>query len=86
MTQAASDELQLQVERLRAENEQLRTALHSRVIIEQAKGAASARLGVTPDEAFAIIRGFSRSQRRNIHEFAAEIVAQHGHLDGAALR
>jgi AmiR/NasT family two-component response regulator len=86
MTQAASDELQLQVERLRAENEQLRTALHRRVIIEQAKGAASARLGVTPDEAFELIRSFARSQRRNIHEFAAEIVAQRGHLDGSALR
>ena len=67
--------------RLRAleiENEQLRTALQSRIILEQAKGAISVRCGVTPDTALDMMRGLARSQRRNINEYAAEIVANGG--------
>jgi AmiR/NasT family two-component response regulator len=63
---------------LELENAQLRTALESRVILEQAKGAISVRCGVTPDTAFEMLRGLARSQRREIHEYAAEIVANGG--------
>ena len=65
---------------LETENEQLRRALESRIILEQAKGALSVRCGVPPDVAFELMRGLARSQRREIHEFAAEIVANGGRL------
>jgi ANTAR domain len=70
------------VRALEQENEQLRRALESRVVIEQAKGAVSARCGLLPEEAFELIRGLARSQRRRIHDLAAEIVRNHGRLDG----
>jgi hypothetical protein len=67
-------------EALRTENEQLRTALSSRIVIEQAKGALSAQLGVSPEEAFALLRDRARSSRRKIHDVAAEVVASRGRL------
>jgi AmiR/NasT family two-component response regulator len=66
---------------LETENEQLRTALASRIVIEQAKGAISVRLGVTPDEGFEMLRSLARSQNRNLHEFAAVVVARGGRFD-----
>jgi tellurite resistance protein len=74
------------LERLHAlerENAQLRRALQSRVIIEQAKGAISARRGVDTEAAYALLRGLARSQRRSVHEFAVEIVANGGRIDGS---
>jgi GAF domain-containing protein len=55
--------------------EQLRGALHSRVVIEQAKGAVAQATGVGVDEAFATIRGYARSHNRKIGEVARLIVA-----------
>lgn len=69
---------------LRLENDQLRTALETRIILEQAKGAISARCGVNPETAFEMMRSRARSQRRNIHEYAADIVANGGRLDAEA--
>jgi AmiR/NasT family two-component response regulator len=66
---------------LETENEQLRTALTSRIVIEQAKGAISVRFGVTPDEGFEMLRSLARSQNRNLHEFAAVVVARGGRFD-----
>lgn len=63
---------------LELENAQLRTALESRIIVEQAKGAISVRFGIAPDEAFEMMRGLARSQHREIHEYAGEIVANGG--------
>jgi AmiR/NasT family two-component response regulator len=77
----AGGDLLERVAALETENEQLRTALESRIVIEQAKGAISVRCGVTPETAFEMLRGFARSQRRNIHEYAASIVASGGGLD-----
>jgi thiol-disulfide isomerase/thioredoxin len=73
------DELQA----LRAENAQLRTALQSRIVIEQAKGAISTRLETTPEVAFQMLRALARSQRRNLTDYAAEVVDNFGRLDGA---
>lgn len=70
------------VRALQRENEQLREALSSRIVIEQAKGAMCARFGLAPDEAFAVLRGLARSQQRKLHEFAAEVVKNGGCLDG----
>lgn len=54
---------------------QLQQALDSRIVIEQAKGVLAARHHVTPDEAFARLRGEARNGNRKIHAVAAEIVA-----------
>lgn len=77
---APADELA----RLQVENEQLREALASRVVIEQAKGAVSARFGILPQEAFELLRGLSRSQRRPLSEFAGQVVRNRGALDEIA--
>lgn len=49
-------------------------------IVQQAAGAISARLGTTPDVAFAMLCGLSRSQDRDVEEYAAEVVARGGRL------
>jgi ANTAR domain-containing protein len=54
---------------------QLQTALDSRIVIEQAKGILAERESITPDEAFTKIRLQARSERRRLHDLAAEIVA-----------
>jgi len=76
-----SSEILEQLRLLQQENEQLRIALNSRIIIEQAKGAISVRCSVTVDQAFELLRGLARSQRREIHEYAAQVVANGGRLD-----
>jgi AmiR/NasT family two-component response regulator len=56
----------------------LEEALASRIVIEQAKGAVSARCEVPVDVAFEMIRGMARSRRRGLQEFCAEIVTNGG--------
>jgi AmiR/NasT family two-component response regulator len=56
-------------------NRQLETALQSRIVIEQAKGVLIERFRLDPQQAFDILQRASRSQRRNIHDVSAEIVA-----------
>jgi two-component system, response regulator / RNA-binding antiterminator len=58
------------------ENQQLRHALTSRVVIEQAKGVIIARRGCTPEEAFEELRGFARRNQRDIHDVASAVIAQ----------
>lgn len=60
---------------LERENEQLRVALVSRVVIEQAKGVLAERLWLSIEEAFALLRRAARSNRRRIHTLAAEVVS-----------
>jgi GAF domain-containing protein len=54
-------------------NQQLQTALTSRVIVEQAKGALSRHLNVTTDEAFEVLRSRSRNTRRRLSDLAEEV-------------
>ena len=54
--------------------EELQRALDSRVLIEQAKGAAAARLGITPDRAFELLRVYARRSSRRLAEVAAEVI------------
>jgi GAF domain-containing protein len=53
---------------------QLQRALDSRVLIEQAKGAVAARLGITPEAAFGLLRGFARRHNRSLAEVAGETI------------
>jgi GAF domain-containing protein len=53
---------------------QLQFALNSRVVIEQAKGVLIAQLGVSPQEAFDMLRARARSARRRLAEVAEEVV------------
>jgi AmiR/NasT family two-component response regulator len=71
-----------ELQTLGAENAQLREVSNTGVVVEQAKGAISARLGVTPDVAIEMLRGLARSQGRNLDEYAAAVVANGGRLDG----
>jgi hypothetical protein len=65
---------------------QLQTALDSRVVIEQAKGITAARESISPDEAFQRIRRRARSERRKLHDLAAEIVSTTSKLTEDLLR
>ena len=55
-------------------SEQLQTALTSRVIIEQAKGIIAQARGVTPDEAFRLIRAYARSNNQLLKNVTTAIV------------
>jgi AmiR/NasT family two-component response regulator len=70
-----------QLQTLQAQNAWLRDALNEQTVIEQAKGAISARQGTTPDVAFELLRGLALSQRRDLHEYAAAVVEGGGRLD-----
>ena len=76
-----SQALRTESARLRAERNaaheeigQLRTALSSRVIIEQAKGMVAARRGIGVDQAFQRIRRHSRDNNARIHDVAEQVV------------
>jgi ANTAR domain len=60
---------------LRNEVAQLRTALETRIVIEQAKGVLAERYTLTIDDAFLLLRKGARSARMRIHDLAAEVVA-----------
>ena len=53
---------------------QLQHALDSRVLIEQAKGATAARLGITPDAAFSLLRAHARRESRALADIARQTV------------
>ncbi|WP_030659444.1 GAF and ANTAR domain-containing protein [Streptomyces rimosus] len=59
---------------LRNRTGQLQTALVSRVLIEQAKGALAERLGRTPDEAFSLMRRYARAHQTKLTEVARRII------------
>jgi AmiR/NasT family two-component response regulator len=71
---SAVERLLRRVVDLRRENEQLRTALESRVVIEQAKGVLAERHLLVPDQAFEIMRGAARADGRRLHDLAEEVV------------
>jgi len=54
---------------------QLQVALNSRVIIEQAKGILAERMRVTPDQAFIVLRAYSRNHNHALTRLAADIVS-----------
>jgi GAF domain-containing protein len=58
--------------------EQLETALESRLAIEQAKGILAARLDISLDEAFVVLRDHARSSRRLLKDVAREAIRSGG--------
>ena len=60
---------------LEREVQQLREALSSRIVIEQAKGVLAERFQLEIDPAFELLRRAARSERMLIHQLAAEVVA-----------
>ncbi|HLK95003.1 MAG TPA: GAF and ANTAR domain-containing protein [Nocardioidaceae bacterium] len=55
-------------------SEQLQSALDSRVVIEQAKGAVAQLHSVSIDEAFQLMRGYARRNRTRLLEVAQAVV------------
>jgi GAF domain-containing protein len=55
-------------------NEQLQTALNSRVIIEQAKGKLAERLGTDTNQAFSLLRGFARNRNLPLSDLARAFI------------
>jgi hypothetical protein len=68
-------ELEARLAALADENAQLRFALESRIVIEQAKGVLMERLDLRADVAFELLRAAARSSRTKLHAIAAEVVA-----------
>ncbi|MFE7168966.1 ANTAR domain-containing protein [Streptomyces sp. NPDC057616] len=53
---------------------QLETALQSRIVIEQAKGALAFRLGIDVQDAFTRMRGHARDRRQKLTDVARQVV------------
>jgi transcriptional regulator with GAF, ATPase, and Fis domain len=67
--------------------EQLQTALHSRIVIEQAKGVLSARTGISVSEAFSRMRTHARRTGAQLTGVAEAVVTgalNHGDLQPVA--
>jgi transcriptional regulator with GAF, ATPase, and Fis domain len=54
---------------------QLQVALNSRVIIEQAKGILAERMRVTPDQAFIVLRAYSRTNNHPLTQLAGDVIS-----------
>lgn len=54
--------------------EQLEGALHSRVVLEQAKGMLAGRAKVDTDRAFRLLRAYARKNSRSIGEVARQLL------------
>ncbi|MFI5864039.1 GAF and ANTAR domain-containing protein [Streptomyces sp. NPDC051546] len=55
-------------------NEQLQSALNSRVLIEQAKGKLAERQGIGMEEAFTALRRYARSHNRRLSDLAGAFI------------
>ncbi|HEX3926026.1 MAG TPA: GAF and ANTAR domain-containing protein [Streptosporangiaceae bacterium] len=65
-------------------NEQLQTALNSRVIIEQAKGKLAERLGLDMSQAFSLLRDHARARNLRLSDLAQAFVDGSEPLTGPA--
>jgi transcriptional regulator with GAF, ATPase, and Fis domain len=62
------------VRRREVVNEQLQTALNSRVVIEQAKGVLAERSQTDMAESFEVLRRYAREHNRRLTEIALDVV------------
>jgi GAF domain-containing protein len=62
------------IRRGEVQTEQLRGALNSRVVIEQAKGAVAQAEGIDVDEAFIVIRSYARRHNRKLTDVAHALI------------
>ncbi len=53
----------------------LRSALNTRIVVEQAKGFLRERLDLPTDEAFALLRRYARTNNRHLSEVARDLVS-----------
>ncbi|MFF5127103.1 ANTAR domain-containing protein [Streptomyces syringium] len=67
------------IEHASVERNQLEAALHSRILIEQAKGILAERRQTSVDEAFEILRGYARPRQLRLVELCRQVV--NGELD-----
>lgn len=65
-------------------NEQLQTALNSRILIEQAKGKLAERRGIDMEQAFTSLRGYARSHNRRLSDVARAFIDDSEPLPGLA--
>jgi ANTAR domain/GAF domain len=54
--------------------EQLQHALHSRIVIEQAKGMLAERANISIDQAFHVLRRHARNNNVNLHDVARQLL------------
>ncbi len=54
--------------------EQLQSALNSRIVVEQAKGAVARAFGITVEEAFKLLRSHARNSRIRLTDLAHTVV------------
>ena len=66
-------------------NEQLQTALNSRVIIEQAKGKLAEGLGLDMDQAFSVLRDHARTRNLLLSDVALAFIDDQKPLHAQAL-
>lgn len=62
--------------------EQLRTAMTSHVVIEQAKGALSERLEISPADAFSLMRNYSRNTGQLLSDVARLVIERSPEASG----
>jgi transcriptional regulator with GAF, ATPase, and Fis domain len=59
---------------LRILNDQLKFALNSRIVIEQAKGIIGERAGIEMEQAFSLLRSHARNHGRRLADVARDII------------
>src|SRR5262245_49272685 len=72
------EELRAALAAVTERNRQLEEALITRVVIEQAKGILSERLGISVEDAFALLRMSARSDRIALRVLATRVVRERG--------